>query len=324
MSVYQVVVDKNSDGQRADKFVKKILPLAPNSFIYKMFRKKDVKCNGKRIAEQTMIYAGDIIEMFLYEDKVKEFQNEVRIEQVPITFEIVYEDDNILIVNKPCGLLLHEDDKEKKNTLANQVLAYLYSKKEYDPSQSQGFVPGPVHRLDRNTSGLVIFGKNFTSLKNLNEMVRLRHCIEKQYVTVVKGYMQGDGHLVGYMKKDEEKQKCYMVSKETKGALTMETKYHVLKSNSLYSYVEITLVTGRTHQIRLHLSSISHSVIGDRKYGDFEVNRIMKEKYHLSHQLLHAYRITFKKCIGNLQYLQDKSFEASVSDKFSQIVQDLF
>lgn len=322
--MYKVVVDKNSDGQRADKFVKKLLPLAPNSFIYKMFRKKDIKCNGKKITEQTMVYQGDVVEMFLYEDKVKEFQNEIRIEQVPVTFDVIYEDDNILIVNKPSGLLLHEDDKEKKNTLANQVLAYLYQKGEYDPNQSQGFVPGPVHRLDRNTSGMVIFGKTFEALKNLNEMVRLRHCIEKQYLTVVKGEMKGDGHLIGYMKKDEDKQKCFMVSKETPGALTMETKYHVLKAKNGYSYVEVTLVTGRTHQIRLHMSSISHPVIGDRKYGDFEVNKMIKEKYHLSSQLLHAYRLTFKKCIGNLAYLQGKSFTAPVSGKFSQIIQDLF
>lgn len=322
--MYQVTVDENSNGQRADKFVKKILPLAPSSFIYKMFRKKDVKCNGKRITEQTMVYQGDLIEMFLYEDKVKEFQNEVKIEYVPVTFSVVYEDKQILIVNKPSGLLLHEDDKEKKNTLTNQVLSYLYQKNEYNPSMSQGFVPGPVHRLDRNTSGLVIFGKTFEALKSLNEMIRLRHCIEKKYVTVVKGEMQGDGHLIGYMKKDEDKQKCYMVSKDTLGALTMETKYHVLKSRHGYSYLEVSLVTGRTHQIRLHLSSIQHPVIGDRKYGDFEVNRIMKEKYHLSSQLLHAYQLTFTRSLGQLKYLEGKTFKAPVTGKFSTIIQDLF
>lgn len=322
--MYRVIVDQNSDGQRADKWVKKMLPLAPTSFIYKMFRKKDIKRNGQRITEKTMVYAGDVIEMFLYEDKVRAFQSEIQITQVARTFDVVYEDDNILIVHKPVGLIIHEDEQEKRNTLVNQVLSYLYQKGSYDPNNSQGFVPGPVHRLDRNTSGLVIFGKNFTALKNLNEMVRLRRCIQKKYLTVACGSMHGEKHLVGYMKKDERKQLCYMVSSDTPGALTMETQYRVLKSNAQYSYLEVMLITGRTHQIRLHLASIGHPIIGDRKYGDFQTNKLMKERYHLSSQLLHAYSLTFEKCIGNLKYLEGRSFEVPVSGKFSQIIQELF
>ena len=322
--MYQVIVDKNSDGQRADKFVKKILPLAPANFIYKMFRKKDIKINGVKATEKSMIYEGDVVEMFLYEDKVKAFQNEVQIENIPIHFKVVYEDENILIVNKPCGLILHEDDKEKKQTLANEVLSYLFQKGEYDPQQSQGFVPGPVHRLDRNTSGLVIFGKNFNALKDLNEMVRLRHCIEKRYLTIVAGEIKKDGHLVGHMKKDETKQKCYMVSSSTPGALTMETKYRVLKHNQNFSYLEVELVTGRTHQIRLHMASISHPVIGDRKYGNFEVNKYVKEKFALNYQFLHAYQLTFKKAIGSLSYLNGKVVQAKPDGKFKEILNDLF
>lgn len=322
--MYKVIVDKNSDCQRADKFIKKILPLAPNSFIYKMFRKKDVKLNGVKIKEDTFVYEGDVLELFLYEDKVKEFQQEITIEKLNVEFEVVYEDENILIVNKPAGLILHEDDKEKTNTLANQVLSYLYQKGEYDPSSSQGFIPGPVHRLDRNTSGLVIFGKTFNALKDLNEMVRLRHCIKKEYVTIVAGELTKDNHLVGYMKKDEQKQQCFMVSKSTPGALTMETKYKVLKHNRQFSYIEVELITGRTHQIRLHMASTSHPVIGDRKYGNFEVNKFVKNKYGLNHQLLHAYRITFVKPIGCLKYLNGKVIEAKAGGLFSQILQDLF
>lgn len=322
--MYKVTVDKNSNGQRADKFIKKLLPLAPSSFIYKMFRKKDIKINGKKASENMMVYTGDEIEMFLYEDKVRQFQQEVNIETLPIHFDVIFEDENILVVNKPAGLILHEDDKEKKNTLTNQVLSYLYQNGQYDPHLSQGFVPGPVHRLDRNTSGLVIFGKTFDSLKDLNEMVRQRHCIEKKYLTVVVGDVQRDGHLIGYMKKDEAKQKCFMVSKATPGALTMETKYHVLTHCPNYSYLEVELITGRTHQIRLHMASISHPVIGDRKYGNFEANKIMKERYGLSSQLLHAYQLTFKRCIGTLSYLEGKVIQAPVNGLFSEIIQDLF
>jgi len=322
--MYQVIVDKNSDGQRADKFIKKLLPLAPASFVYKMFRKKDIKINGVKATEKTMVRAGDVVDMFLYEDKVKAFQEEVQIENIPTHFTVVYEDENILVVNKPCGLILHEDDKEKKQTLVNEVLAYLYRNGAYDPHTSQGFVPGPVHRLDRNTSGLVIFGKTFEALKDLNEMVRLRHCIEKRYLTIVAGEIKKDGHLLGYMKKDEDKQKCFMVSSSTPGALTMETKYRVLKHQKDYSYLEVELVTGRTHQIRLHMASISHPVIGDRKYGNFEVNKYVKEKYGLHHQLLHAYQLTFKRSFGSLSYLNGKVIRAMPDGKFEHILNDLF
>lgn len=323
--MYQVKVDKNSDGQRADKFIKKILPLAPTNFIYKMFRKKDIKLNGVKIDEKTMVHENDILEMFLYEDKVKAFQNEVTIEKLDWHFQVIYEDDNILIVNKPCGLILHEDENEKKNTLVNQVLSYLYQKGEYDPKNNQGFIPGPVHRLDRNTSGCVIFGKTFAALKDLNEMVRLRHCIEKKYLTIVSGcFKKQHDHLIGYMRKDEKKQQCYIVSKNAPGALTMETEYNVLKQSSEYALIEVRLITGRTHQIRLHMASIGHPVIGDRKYGDFSVNKIVKEKYGLQHQLLHAYQLTFTKCIGSLKYLEGKSFQAPLNKQFTEIKQDLF
>lgn len=322
--MHKVIIDSNSGGQRADKFLKKYLPLAPQNFIYKMFRKKDVKLNGKRIDEKTMIQTGDVLELFLYDDKVQSFQQEVQIEYLKPQFEVVYEDDNILIVNKPVGLILHEDEKEKKNTLANQVLAYLYEKGAYNPNNNQGFVPGPVHRLDRNTSGLVIFGKTFNSLKDLNEMIRKRHCISKQYKTILVGQIKKSEHLIGYMKKDEKTNHCFMVSKDTLGALTMETIIDVEKSNKNYTLAKVTLVTGRTHQIRLHCASINHPVIGDRKYGDFKVNKLMKDKYHLAAQLLHAYGLTFVKSFGSLAYLEGKTFTCNVPQLFSQIQNDLF
>ena len=172
--MHKILIDTNSDGQRADKFLRKYLPLAPQNLIYKLFRKKDVKLNGQRIDGSVRIHAGDVMEIFLYEDRVRAFQEQVEIRSLPIEFEVIYENEHILVVNKPAGLILHEDEKEKRKTLANQVLAYLYAKGDYDPEHSQGFVPGPVHRLDRNTSGLVIFGKTFQALKDLNEMIRLR------------------------------------------------------------------------------------------------------------------------------------------------------
>lgn len=322
--MHKILIDTNSDGQRADKFLRKYLPLAPQNLIYKLFRKKDVKLNGQRIDGSVRIHAGDVMEIFLYEDRVRAFQEQVEIRSLPIEFEVIYEDEHILVVNKPAGLILHEDEKEKRKTLANQVLAYLYAKGDYDPEHSQGFVPGPVHRLDRNTSGLVIFGKTFQALKDLNEMIRLRHCIEKKYLTILVGRLTDDQHLMGYMKKDETQQRCYMVPKETVGALTMETYLKVREYNAHYTLAEARLVTGRTHQIRLHCASIHHPVLGDRKYGDFKVNQEMKQRFHLNHQLLHAYHLQFKKTVGALRYLEGMTIEARPPESFMTIKRELF
>lgn len=322
--MHKIFIDVNSDGQRADKFLRKYLPLAPQNLIYKLFRKKDVKLNGQRIDASVKIHAGDVMEIFLYEDRVRAFQEEVEVSSLPIEFEVVYEDEQILVVNKPAGLILHEDDKEKRNTLANQVLAYLYEKGSYDPEHAQGFVPGPVHRLDRNTSGLVIFGKTFQALKDLNEMIRLRHCIEKKYLTILVGKITENQHLIGYMKKDEKQQTCYMVSKQTPGALTMETYLTVREFNARYTLAEVRLVTGRAHQIRLHCASIHHPVIGDRKYGDFKINQEMRTRFHLNHQLLHAYHLHFNKTIGSLRYLEGMTIEARPPKDFMSIKKDLF
>lgn len=324
VGMYRVVVDENSDGQRADKYVRKLLPLAPNNLIYKMFRKKDIKLNGKKINEKTFVYKGDVLELFLYENKVKEYQSTIKIERVTCHFDVVYEDRNVLIVNKPAGIVVHEEEDPHVCTLTHEVLSYLYSKGEYDPATAQGFKPAPVHRLDRNTSGLVIFGKTFSALKDLNEMIRLRHCISKKYMTIVCGELKGQGHLVGYMKKDERQKKCFMVGASEPGALTMETLYRSLKTQGGYSLVEVVLITGRTHQIRLHMASISHPVIGDRKYGDFTSNKRFKQRYGLNHQLLHSYQLRFDKCIGCLSYLEGRIFEAVPGDLFEKISKDLF
>ena len=170
----KLVIDQYDDHQRIDKYLKKVLVQAPSSLIYKMLRKKDVKVNGKRVKENYILHSGDEVELFLYEDKFKEYTKPLTIYELPITFKVVYEDAHILIVDKPAGLLVHEDINESVNTLSNQVLTYLHQKGEYDPEKNISFTPGPVHRLDRNTSGLVIFGKDMRALQDLNTMMKTR------------------------------------------------------------------------------------------------------------------------------------------------------
>ena len=269
--------------------------------------------------EKYILKNNDVVEMFLYEDKFKEFTATKNIYNVQKTFKVLYEDNHVLIVYKPAGLLVHEDKNESVNTLTNQVLSYLANKNELDLSRENTFMPGPVHRLDRNTSGIVIFGKTLGALQVLNEMIKQRHCIEKSYLTICKGKVNQKRNLKGYIVKLDDQAQVKLVSKDYPGALTMETIVKPVKYNNDYSKVEVTLVTGRMHQIRVHLSSIDHPIIGDRKYGDFELNKFVKKEFGLNHQLLHAYKIRFVKSFGILAYLQDKEIVCPVPKLFEKI-----
>ena len=315
----KIQITENDANQRIDKYIKKLLVNAPTNFIYKMFRKKDIKVNGKKVNEKYILKNNDVVEMFLYEDKFKEFTATKDIYNVKKTFKVLYEDNHVLIVYKPAGLLVHEDKNESLNTLTNQVLSYLANKNELDLSRENTFMPGPVHRLDRNTSGIVIFGKTLAALQVLNEMIKQRHCIEKSYLTICKGKVNQKRNLKGYIVKLDDQAQVKLVSKDYPGALTMETIVKPVKYNNDYSKVEVTLITGRMHQIRVHLSSIDHPIIGDRKYGDFELNKFVKKEFGLNHQLLHAYKIRFVKSFGILAYLQDKEIVCPVPKLFEKI-----
>ncbi|MEG0452686.1 MAG: RluA family pseudouridine synthase [Coprobacillus sp.] len=318
-----LIIDENNENQRIDKYLKKLLCNASSQLIYKMLRKKDVKVNGIKVKENYILQLHDQVELFLYEDKFKEYTQAQTIFDLPIEFDVLYEDEHILVVGKPAGLLIHEDINEDMNTLSNQVLTYLYNKGEYVPDESLSFTPGPVHRLDRNTSGIVIFGKTLRALQDLNEMMKQRHCIEKTYMTICKGYMPSQ-ELIGYMKKDGDQSLVKVVSKNTPGALTMHTIVENIQSNDRYSLLKVKLITGRTHQIRVHLSSVQHPLIGDSKYGDFELNKYIKKKYHLNYQFLHAYQIEFIKPIGSLKYLQDKVITCPLPKHLLKIKRDIF
>lgn len=320
----KVIIDGNNANQRIDKFLVKYLPQAPKSFIYKMIRKKDVKVNGVRVNEHYILQLNDEVSLFLYDDLFEKFAGKKTVYDLPQTFTVLYEDEHILVVNKPAGLLVHEDQNEEVHTLSNEVLSYLKKKGEYEDSLENTFTPGPVHRLDRNTSGIVIFGKTLPALQNLNEMMKQRHCIDKHYLTIVAGRIDHDLELIDYVKKNEAQGKMYLTSPKDPDGLKMHTLVHPMKVSKQFSLLKVKIVTGRTHQIRIHLSSIDHPVIGDSKYGNFELNKEIKKKYHLSHQFLHAYQITFTKPLGKLAYLKDKTITCPLPNKLNKIKEEIF
>ncbi|SCH04272.1 Ribosomal large subunit pseudouridine synthase C [uncultured Clostridium sp.] len=320
----KIVIKENDANQRIDKYLKKLLCNAPSNFIYKMFRKKDIKINGKKVNEKYILQKDDILEMFLYDDKFNEFTKEKDIYDLKREFKVLYEDQNILIVDKPVGLLVHGDAKENVNTLSHQVLSYLKEKGELDVGRESTFTPGPVHRLDRNTSGIVIFGKTLAALQDLNEMMKKRHHIEKSYMTICKGKLTKQQELVGYVKKIDNEDRVRFVKKDDKDALMMKTIVKPIRTTNDFSLVEVKIITGRMHQIRIHLSSIDHPVIGDRKYGDFVLNKQMKQQFGLNNQLLHAYKINFVDPFGSLSYLKGKKIICPKPTQFKKIEKSLF
>lgn len=297
----KIEIKKNDEKQRLDRFLKKYLNKAPLSHIYKMIR-KDVKVNGKRAKIETELHEDDIVELYLSDTLIEKYREAKKVFRVSKQFKVAYEDDELIVVNKPFGLLTHGDAVEKKNTLANQVCNYLISTGDYVPSREQTFVPSPVNRLDRNTTGLVIFGKTADSLKKLNQMIKNRDEIEKYYLTIVSGEMREPIELVGKLIKDEISNTVTVLSEEQEEGKTIETIARPLKIANGYTLVEVELVTGRTHQIRAHLQNAGFPIIGDVKYGDFRVNKDVQRKYDLSTQLLHAYRVVIRgiEVIGEL------------------------
>ena len=315
----EYLIDKSIDGSSLEKFVKKMLPYAPSSFIYKVFRQKDVRVNNKREGLKFIIHEGDKVAIYVSEEYYQEFNKVKEIEKKDeISNHIVYEDDNILLINKPRGMLVQKDQPNSVS-LNELVLSYLYLKGEYNPNNSLS-IPGPIHRLDRNTAGLVFFGKNSAISKYFGEIFQDKNEVEKHYLALVKGKVNKDGVIDKPIYKDPNKAQASIDYEKGKEA---KTSYKVVASNDEYSLLDVIIHTGRTHQIRIHMASIDHPVVGDNKYGDYALNKLVEKEYRFVNQFLIAYKVIFKKLDEPLSYLTNKTFVIDLTDDMKKLLINL-
>lgn len=309
-----VTVKKNDEGQRLDKFLQKKFSSLPKSMMFKQIRKKNIKVNKKRCTPEQIIKENDVIELYLNDDLLVEKTKHYDFLQAPRDISIIYEDENIILLDKKQGELCHPDGKEYVNTLIASLKRYLYEKGEYKPQEENSFTPALANRIDRNTGGIVIGAKNYQSLKILNEKIKSRE-IDKFYLTVAHGKLPKQSDILeGYLTKDEKKNMVTVSKAQTEGSKAIKTKYTVIDYYDDLSLVEIELLTGRTHQIRAHLASIGNPLYSDGKYGKTH-GRFKQELY--SYKL----KFNFETDSQLLSYLNGREFESTncpILEKFRE------
>lgn len=315
-----IIINKNDAGQRIDRFLKKYFEKANLSFIYKNLRKKNIVVNGKKVVPEFVLSEGDIIEMYLSDDTISKFKVEIKNLKRGKNFpNIVYEDENIILMDKPAGILSHNDSKDFEKNMVDMMIDYLIAKKEYIPRIENSFRPAICNRLDRNTSGIIIGAKNANSLRILNKAIK-NHEVDKFYTTLVKGKVNKDFSDISNLIKDEKNNKVRVSKENGKESIT---EFYVINSGE-YSLLSVKLITGRTHQIRTVLKAKGYPIVGDIKYGDQNVNKRFNQDYGYKSQFLHNNKIVFKEIGDGLSYLKGRSFEVKLPEKESKIINDIF
>ncbi len=295
----EFIINKNDAGQRLDKFIEKATSGMPKSLIYKSIRTKKIKVNRKRAEANYLLQQGDVVLMFLREEFFTSSDPDAYFLAITPKVDIVHEDDDLLLVNKPMGVSCIPDEREDRDTLINHIKAYLYRKGEYDPDSENSFAPALCNRIDRNTCGIVIAAKNAETLRMINDDIKYRR-IDKKYLCIVHGKPKPESNIIdGYLIKDSKTNTVKVFdSKPLKGdAKSIKTGYRVLETRNDLSLVEVVLYTGRTHQIRAHMAHIGHPLLGDGKYGINKEDRRLGYKY----QALCSYSTT----IGGREYRID-------------------
>ena len=313
-----ITIHKQEEGQRLVKLLGAYLKEAPNSFFYKMLRKKNITLNGKKADGTEKLKCGDEIRLFLSDETYEKFAGKVQPkEKFPTAkLNIVYEDSNVIFINKPAGML-SQKSVPSDVSLNEYLLGYLEKSGQWKQEESKAFRPSVCNRLDRNTSGLVICGKSMAGLQQMAALLKDRS-LHKYYLCLVKGVMTESQHLEGYLLKDENSNQVKIFQKETEGAAHIITEYEPLYTEGETTLLKVILVTGKSHQIRAHLSSIGHPIIGDPKYGDRKVNAFFRETHGIKNQMLHAWKLTFPELAEPLDNLSEKSFEAEPAGLMKQ------
>lgn len=317
----ELIIHDNEAGQRLDKLLRKYLSEAPGSFIYKMLRKKNIVLNGKKATGNEHLKKGDSVKLFLADDTIAKFQAsdpvQMQVVKNAVKLDIIYEDQNVLFINKPSGML-SQKAKESDVSVVENVMAYLLDSGQLTAQSLQTFKPSICNRLDRNTSGLIVAGKSLAGLQQMGELFKNR-TLKKYYLCIVKGRIEKPAHIHGYLSKDEKTNRVHLSQKE---GMPIETEYVPIAWNQEMTLLKVHLITGRTHQIRAHLASTGHPLLGDYKYGNKAWNDRYKKDWKINDQVLHAYQLSLPALKNELTNLSGKIFYAKVPDKFWNLIKE--
>ncbi len=313
----EIKITGKDEGQRLDKMLQKYLNKAGKSFIYKMLRKKNIKLNGRKAAGNEKLKAGDLVAVYLAEETIEKFREEIRVEEQKIPLDVLYEDENILLINKPYGILSQKAGPDDLS-VNEQIAPYAVRRGWMSEEDLNRVKPSVCNRLDRNTTGILIAGISLEGLQTMAELLRKRE-IDKYYYCIVKGEIKKKERISGYLLKDERKN-TVTVTRERKGqGAYIETWYEPVESRNGFTFLKVKLVTGKTHQIRAHLASQGHPLAGDFKYGSQELNRKLRSRFGLKGQLLHCGEIQFPKTMTGCRNLQGRVFQAELPSDFKKV-----
>ena len=302
----EIRINKNDAGQRLDKYLSKRFKTMPKSLMYKYLRTKYIKLNGKKVQPDVFLNEGDVLTLYI-RDEFFDIKKDYDFLKAGKELSIVYEDENIILIDKKVGVICHQDNRYDADALNLRVLRYLYEKHEYDPEADKSFTPALCNRIDRNTGGIVFAAKNAEALRVMNQKIRDNE-LQKYYLCIVKGCPKPKHTvLTAYHFKDESTNTVTISDKPQEGYKKIITEYTVIKPSSALSVCEVLLHTGRTHQIRAHMAHIGHPLLGDEKYGDRKLNL----RYHMKRQALYSYKLkfAFTTPAGCLNNLNGQTFE---------------